>query len=64
MLLESTVSTGLTQLITDAGAVISAVMTHVGTVASTLISTPLFIVPMGFFILGGAIGIVSRLLRK
>lgn len=30
--------------------------------ASTLLSTPLFLIGVGFFVIGGAIGLVKRIL--
>lgn len=51
-------------LIADLGTIITAIMTHVGTVASTIVDTPLLLLTTGFLFLGGAIGIFGRLLSK
>lgn len=54
----------MADLISSLGTIITAIMTHVGTVASTIVSTPLLLLTTGFLFLGGAIGIFGRLLSK
>ena len=54
----------MADLIASLGTIITAIMTHVGTVASTIVSTPLLLLTTGFLFLGGAIGIFGRLLSK
>lgn len=54
----------MASLISDLGTIITAIMTHVGTVASTIVATPLLLLTTGFLFLGGAIGIFGRLLSK
>lgn len=51
-------------LLTDLGTVVTQVMTWVGNIASTIVSTPLLLLTTGFLVLGGAIGIFGRLLSK
>lgn len=54
----------MSSLLTDLGTVVTQVMTWVGNVASTIVSTPLLLLTTGFLVLGGAIGIFGRLLSK
>lgn len=54
----------MADLLSSLGTIITAIMTHVGTVASTIVSTPLLLLTTGFLFLGGAIGIFGRLLSK
>lgn len=51
-------------LITELGAVVTAIFGWVGEVATTIVSTPLLLITTGFLVLGGAIGIFGRLLSK
>lgn len=54
----------MSSLLTDLGTVVTQVLTWVGNVASTIVSTPLLLMTTGFLVLGGAIGIFGRLLSK
>lgn len=54
----------MVNLLNELGDVVTQVMTWVGTVASTIVSTPLLLLTTGFLVLGGAIGIFGRLLSK
>lgn len=56
--------TPMSSLLTELGTVVTQVMTWVGNIASTIVSTPLLLVTTGFLVLGGAIGIFGRLLSK
>lgn len=51
-------------LLSTLGTVVTQVLTWVGSVASTIVQTPLLLVTTGFLMLGGAIGIFGRLLSK
>lgn len=44
--------------------VVTSVLGWVGSVASTIVDTPLLLLTTGFLVLGGAIGIFGRLLSK
>lgn len=57
-------ATTLDTVLTSAGSVITDVMGYVGDVAQTVITEPIFVIPLGFFIIGGSIGIFSRILHK
>lgn len=52
------------ELLSTLGTVVTQVLTWVGSVASTIVQTPLLLVTTGFLMLGGAIGIFGRLLSK
>ena len=52
----------MSALLTDLGLVVTQVFTWVGTVSSTIVSTPLLLLTTGFLVLGGAVGIFGRLL--
>lgn len=51
-------------LLTSLTSVVTSIFGWVGTVASTITSTPLLLLTTGFLVLGGAIGIFGRLLSK
>ena len=51
-------------LLTELGSIVTQVITWVGTVASTIVSTPILLLTTGFMVLGGAVGIFGRLLSK
>lgn len=57
-------STPMTGLIGQLSEVVTAVFGWVGTVAETVVTTPILLVTTGFLVLGGAIGIFGRLLSK
>lgn len=57
---ESTMS----NLLTELGTVVTQVLTWVGSVADTIVSTPILLLTTGFLVLGGSVGIFGRLLSK
>lgn len=57
-------SDSMSSLLTDLGTVVTQTMTWMGTIASTIVSTPLLLFTTGFLALGGAIGLFGRLLSK
>lgn len=54
----------MSDLLAQLALVVTQVMTWVGTIASTIVSTPILLLTTGFLVLGGAIGIFGRLLSK
>lgn len=54
----------MSTLIGDLSTVVTAVFGWVGTVASTITTTPLLLLTTGFLVLGGAVGIFGRLLSR
>lgn len=57
-------TSGMADLLAQLALVVTQVFTWVGTVASTIVSTPLLLLTTGFLVLGGTIGIFGRLLSK
>ncbi|MEG1971593.1 MAG: hypothetical protein RR315_00435 [Oscillospiraceae bacterium] len=51
-------------LLTELTTVVTAIFGWVGTVGTTIVSTPLLLLASGFSVLGGAIGIFNRLLSR
>ena len=54
----------MASLLSTLASVVTQVLTWVGSVASTIVDTPLLLLTTGFLVLGGAIGIFGRLLSK
>ncbi len=54
----------MADLLVNLGLVVTAVIGHVGQVATTITGTPILLLTTGFLVLGGAIGIFGRLLSK
>jgi hypothetical protein len=44
------------------GTVVTFITSQFTSMASTLLTTPLFLISVGFFVVGGAIGLVKRIL--
>ena len=51
-------------LLSSLGEVVSAVMTYVGNICTTIVAQPLLLMTTGFLLIGGCIGIFGRLLSK
>ena len=51
-------------LLTTLGEVVTAVMTYIGTICTTIVGQPLLLMTTGFLLIGGCIGIFGRLLSK
>lgn len=54
----------MASLLSDLATIVTQVMTWVGTIGTTIVSTPILLLTTGFLVLGGAIGIFGRLLSK
>lgn len=61
--MDATTNT-MESLITDLGKVATAVWDQAGTIADTIVSTPLLLLCTGFLFVGGCIGIFGRLLSR
>ena len=61
---EPSTAPTMTSLLGDLATVVTSVFGWVGSVASTITTTPLLLLTTGFLVLGGTIGIFSRLLSK
>lgn len=51
-------------LLTELGSGVTQVLSWVGTIGSQIVNTPLLLLGVVFFVLGGAIGIFGRLLSR
>lgn len=54
----------MASLLSTLASVVTQIMTWVGTVATTIVDTPLLLLTTGFLVLGGAVGIFGRLLSR
>ena len=54
----------MASLLSDLGTVVTQVLSWVGDVCSTIVGEPFLLLTVGFLALGGAIGIVGRLLSR
>ena len=57
-------SSGMSDLLTQLGTVVTQMLTWVGNVATTITSTPILLFTTGILALGAAVGIFGRLLSK
>lgn len=57
-------TTAMTEFLTSIGSVVTQLVTWVGQVASTVISTPILLFSTGVFALGAAVGLFRRFLRR
>lgn len=51
-------------LLSDLGTVVTETLGWVGEAVSTIVSTPFLLLTTGILVLGGAIGIIGRLLSR
>lgn len=56
-------ATPLSMFLENAGTVITQMWTWVSNVANTIVSTPIYFVPIGIFLAGAAVGLFKRLFR-
>lgn len=54
----------MTELLSSLGEVVTAVLTYVGSICTTIVAQPVLLLTMGILLLGGAIGIFGRLLSR
>ncbi len=57
-------TSALTTLLSNIAEIVTALLSHVGSVASTITSTPLLYLSLGFFVIGGVCGLIGRMLAK
>ena len=62
MILTTTSAMGT--LLASLGEVATEVIEYVATIASTIVSTPLLLLTVGFLFIGGCVGIFGRLLSR
>lgn len=54
----------MSNLLTELGTVVTQVLSWVSDAAGTIVETPILLLTTGFVVLGGAIGILGRLLSR
>lgn len=54
----------MAELIADFATISTAIFSQVGTIATTIVDTPLLLFTTGFLFLGGCVGIFGRLLSR
>ena len=54
----------MTEMISSFAEIGTAIFSQVGTIASTIVETPLLLFTTGFLFIGGCIGIFGRLLSR
>lgn len=54
----------ISTLLTNIGTIVTQILTWVGDVCSTITSTPLLYLSLGFFVIGGVCGLIGRMLSK
>lgn len=54
----------MSELLAQLALVVTQVFTWIGTVATTITTTPLLLLTTGFLVLGGTVGIFGRLLSR
>lgn len=57
-------ASGMQALLTELGTVVTQALSWVGDAAATIVETPILLLTTGFLVLGGAIGILGRLLSR
>lgn len=54
----------MVDLLSSLGEVVTAIMTYIGTICTTIVGQPLLLMTTGFLLIGGCIGIFGRLLSR
>lgn len=62
--MEGDVVNPMADLLSSIASVATQVFSTVGTVATTITSTPILLLTVGFLFVGGAVGIFGRLLSR
>lgn len=62
--MEGATTTPMTALLTLLTGAASSILGQIGTVGSTIVETPVLALGLGFFFVGGVIGIFGRLLSR
>lgn len=57
-------ATALSTLLTNIGSIVTQILSWVGNVCETIVSTPLLYLSLGFFVIGGVCGLIGRMLSK
>lgn len=62
--IATSTTTSLSDFLSNMGTIVTQVLSWVTDVADTILSNPVLYVTMGFLLLGGAVGILGRLLSR
>lgn len=54
----------MAELLTDIGTVVTQILSTIGNVANSIVSTPILLLTVGFLFIGGCVGIFGRLLSR
>ena len=54
----------MSALLTSLGEVVTAILSYVGNICTTITAQPILLLTMGIMLIGGAIGIFGRLLSR
>lgn len=54
----------MAELLTDIGTIVTQIMSTIGNVANSIVSTPILLLTVGFLFIGGCVGIFGRLLSR
>ena len=54
----------MAELLTEIGSIVSQIMSTIGIVANSIVSTPILLLTVGFLFIGGCVGIFGRLLSR
>lgn len=54
----------MSELLATLGEVVTAVLGYIGNICATITAQPILLLTMGILLLGGAIGILGRLLSR
>lgn len=60
-MIASAGSTGMSELLSSIGSVFTQFITWVGSVANTIMTTPILLVGFSIFVIGGVVGVFGRL---
>ena len=56
--------TVMATLLSDLASISTSIFSQIGTIATTITSTPILLLTVGFLFVGGAVGIFGRLLSR
>lgn len=62
--MEGATTTPMTALLTMLSGAASSILGQIGSIGSTIVETPVLALGLGFFFVGGVIGIFGRLLSR
>ena len=62
--MEGETTNAMTELLTMLTGAASSILGQIGTIGSTIVDTPVLALGLGFFFVGGVIGIFGRLLSR